>query len=301
MAVAWLRRLAARAAPSVYPCVGPDKLPAVDRLFLSGRVRRAISPRHGAILLVAGTIPDEAAAAVDRLHDQLPRPRATFAWDGSGDPTEDLIRLWRQILDGADEDDRQPDEPPNRWRGKGDHGQGGEGMMGGTPYGRPMAMTGEDVRDGLMLDRYTARVGPFAPMLPPGLQLELTLQGDVVAASEVLAPPFQQPPEASEPPACVARLLRLVGLDGDADRVLRGRAPSGLLALRALPRGLGRVAEGDDVRTRLGDWLAGRPGTYQAPRLPDLLAGAEWHEATLILASFAPDALRRACLAEAAA
>ncbi len=79
-----------------------------------------------------------------------------------------------------------------------------------------------------------------------------------------------------------------------------GRA-RGLFRRAALPRGLGRVAEGDDARSRLGGWLAGRPGTYQAPPLPSLVVGAEWHEATLILASFAPDALRRACIAEAAA
>ena len=173
--------------------------------------------------------------------------------------------------------------------------------MGGTPYGRPMAMTGEDVRDGLMLDRYTATIGPFAPMLPPGLALEVTLQGDVIVATEVQAPPFEQLPEASAPEACAARLLRLLGQDGDADRLLRGRKPHGVLHFAAIPAGLGCVAEGDDVRVRLRAWLAGQPGTYQAPRLPDLLMGAEWHEAMLILASFPPDALRRACLAEEAA
>src|SRR3546814_16968041 len=90
------------------------------------------------------------------------------------------------------EDDLLPDEPPVAWRGKGDHGQGGEGMMGGKPYGRPMAMTAEDLRDGLALDAYTACFGPFLPMLPPGLQLELTLQGDVVQSARVRRPPAAQ-------------------------------------------------------------------------------------------------------------
>ncbi len=298
MAIAWLRRLAAEAAPSIYPCIGPNMQPAVERLFLSRGMRRAASPRHAAILLVAGNMPERAREAVDRLHDQLPHPRTTLHWDGTDDPTDALAERWRALLAGEDESDRLPDEPPNLWRGKGDHGQGGKGMMGGTPYGRPMAMTGEDVRDGLMLDRYTARFGPFAPMLPPGLVLEVTLQGDVIVAAEARAAPFEQPAEAAEPHFCAARLLRLLGLDGDADRVLRGERARGLFRGGAVPRGLGEVTEGNDVRTRLREWLAGRPGTYQAPSLPSLIVGAEWHEAMLVLASFAPDALRRACIAE---
>ena len=83
--------------------------------------------------------------------------------------------------------------------------------------------------------------------------------------------------------------------------MLRGGKARGLFRGAALPRGLGQVAEGDDVRARLLGWLAGRPGTYQAPPLPSLVVGAEWHEAMLILASFAPDALRRAAIAEVTA
>src|SRR3546814_18792006 len=65
-------------------------------------------------------------------------------------------------------------------------------MMGGKPYGRPMAMTDEDLRDGLALDAYTACFGPFLSVLPPGLLLELTLQGDVIQSAKVLRAPFAQ-------------------------------------------------------------------------------------------------------------
>src|SRR3546814_14512508 len=65
-------------------------------------------------------------------------------------------------------------------------------MMGGKPYGRPMAMTEDDRRDGLALDAYSATFGPFLPVFPPGLQLSLTLQGDVVQSAEVLRPPVHQ-------------------------------------------------------------------------------------------------------------
>lgn len=298
MAVAWLARMAAGSAVPVYPCIGPGMLGTVERLFLSPAVRRAPSPRAAAILLVAGRIPDSAQEALDRVHDQLPHPRATVAWDGSGDAVADLREAWQALLGRREsEPDRLPDQPPNDWRGKGAHGQGGKGMMGGVPYGRPMAMTADDVRDGLQLDAYTARFGPFAPMLPPGLELKITLQGDVIVAAEVSAPPFEQTPRASSPDTCAARLLRLLGLPLDASRVLDGARPRGLATLRAIPQGLGAVAQGDDVRARLAGWLAGRPGAHQAPALAALIAGLEWHEATLVLGSFAPDALRRACLA----
>lgn len=184
MAVDWLNRLAAGADVAVYPCIGPGLLVPVEQLFLSPGLRRASTPREAAVLMVAGVIPGAAQAALDRLHDQLPHPRASFRWDGEGNPTSDLIALWRDLLNGRpSEGDRLANEPPNEWRGKGDHGQGGEGMMGGVPYGRPMAMTADDIRDGLALDAYTARIGPFAPMLPPGLVLEVTLQGDVIVSA----------------------------------------------------------------------------------------------------------------------
>ena len=299
MAVRWLARLAMGSTPRIYPCAGPGMLVAVERLFLAPALRRAETPRDAAILLIAGEMPEAAWEGVSRLHAQVPHPRATFRWDGHGDPVPSLVDLWRALMAGREsEPDNLADEPPNPWRGKGDHGQGGEGMMGGTPYGRPMAMTGEDVRDGLMLDAYTARIGPFAPMLPPGLVLEMTLQGDVIVATEVVEPPFEQPPEASAPAVCAARLLRLLGLEHDGARALRGRSPPGPGRLWAVPAGLGATHTGDDVRARLRAWLAGRDDAARAPAPGDALVGLEWHEAMLMLNSFSPDKLRRTCLAE---
>lgn len=272
-------------------------LDAVERLFLSPGLQQAMTPRAAAILLVAGDMPERVREARDRVHDQLAHPRATVAWDGSGNPAPEIRQVWRRLLDGhSDEPDRLPDEPPNEWRGKGDHGQGGKGMMGGVPYGRPLAMTAEDVRDGLQLDAYTARIGPFTPMLPPGMVLEITLQGDVIVEAKICAPPFEQAPEASVPQACAARLLQLLGLPFDARRVLRGNRPRGFALLRAVPEGVGTIAPGNDVRARLARWLGRQPSTEQAPELTDLLSGLEWYEAILVLNSFAPDALRRACL-----
>lgn len=226
MAVTGLRRLAGRlAAPApapVFAAVGPGARDHVESLFLRSGVRPVSTPRHATVLLVVGGIPGRLDEPLGRVHDQLPHPRATLYWgaeagprgltaaaaapSGPGgdsavsvptdeDPLPALRALHTALLRGERESEppRLPDEPPHPWRGRGDHGQGGEGMMGGVPYGRPMAMTGPDVRDGLALDRLELRVGPFLPPLPPGLVLDVVLQGDVIQEATVVALPFPQP------------------------------------------------------------------------------------------------------------
>jgi hypothetical protein len=132
--------------------------------------------------------------------------------------------------------DRLPDEEPNEWRGVGPNGQGGEGMMGGTPYGRPMAMTGDD-RDGLALDQLQLRLGPFLDALPAGLTMEVTLQGEVVQACELhRSPPAETTGEhgpvpsrprqrqvhpATDPLRHLAWALHLHSLDGLGARAAR--------------------------------------------------------------------------------
>ncbi|MEW5424876.1 hypothetical protein [Amorphus sp. 3PC139-8] len=323
MAVAALRRLALRGPVPVHAAIGTDALAAVDDLSLDPRISVQQSPRHAAILLVAGPLRDEDRSDLCRLHDQLPHPRATVFWrtdpaiqiadppvvSVEDDAAATIASVYRSLIEEGrpSEPDLQPDTPPNPWRGKGDHGQGGEGMMGGTPYGRPMAMTGDDLRDGLQLDPYTAEFGPFLPVFPPGLKLRITLQGDVIQFAKVLRPPLPQE-EQSGPSAAlrrIARQLRLLGLTGQAARALRlasvgdGKA-AGVRRLRrlvkwsgsgqAIPPGLGRVG-GADVRDRLAAWwevASGETAEARAPdrTLVDLLPGLEWSEAMLVLNSF---------------
>lgn len=150
--------------------------------------------------------------------------------------------------------------------------------MGGRPYGRPMAMTGPDLRDGLALDRLPVRIGPFHPGLPPGLVLALTLQGDVVQEAACEAPPFPAPvpavlcrareeavpqgeierARAERSLRRVARLLRLLGMDALAERAQRAGSPGAVARLRALLRlgGAWRVlARTRDVGVRLSHRL----------------------------------------------
>ncbi len=299
MGMSPLARLALRAPVPVFAAIGPGRQADVERLLARRGLRRALTPRDAAVLLLAGDLPPDAMEPLGRVHDQVPRPRRILRWTDrteTGDAVADrLATAWRGLCGGEDgDDDLQPDAPSNAWRGVGPHGQGGTGMMGGTPYGRPMAMTGLDIRDGLQLDRYTARLGPFAPMLPPGLVLELTLQGDVICDAGVVCPPFAQPADADAPVLCSARMLALLGLEDAARRVIRGGRPGALWLRGAVPRGLGRIEGGGDARERLAGYLAGTPAALAVPPLPELLSGLEWAEAMLVLASLPPSSILRA-------
>lgn len=257
-----MRRPIAEPEVPVYPAAGANALERLEDLSLRPGIRFVPTPRRAAILLVAGRIRSEDRDALRRIHAQLPHPRASLWWasepvegihqsvalPGGDDPLPPLRDLHRQLRNGerASESDLLPDAPPHPWRGRGDHGQGGEGMMGGTPYGRPMAMLGEDLRDGLKLDAYTARFGPFLSQLPPGLVLETTLQGDVLQQVDVIRPPlptasaatslFRRAAREPMPLAdleraravycmrCVGRLLAILDLRPQAERFRRAAA-----------------------------------------------------------------------------
>lgn len=198
--------LAARAAVPVYPLVGEGMQVRVQRLHLDPRVRVVDSPRHATVLLVAGRLPPDTREAAARVHDALPRPRATLGWvatpddlpgaglsgdavvvPAEGDVGAALVRVHHELMSGArpGEGPLLPDEDPVPWRGEGPYGHGGTGMTGGAPFGRPLAERDDDLRDGLTLDVVPLTVGPFVPFLPPGLTLRVVFNGDVVHALEV--------------------------------------------------------------------------------------------------------------------
>jgi hypothetical protein len=328
----------ARAAPvPVFAAVGTNARDRVEDLFLAGAIERVASPRHAAVLLLAGPLRPADEEPLQRLHDQLPHPRATICWGEApfatfagahgvprtADPLPALLNIYRELLDGRrpSEPDFRPDRPPAPWRGIGEHGQGGKGMMGGTPYGRPMAMTDVDLRDGLALDAFRLVAGPFLPGLPAGLVLDLTLQGDVIQQACIVHPPFPVATASADAGfararrlRAIARLLALLDLRAHATSGLwlareaeRGAQPSTTAwqhavhasgAVQAIPPGLG-CHDGLDARARLVRWLAavGRDtsaaetaggGIFAVPgaTLAPMLRGLEWHEATLLLASF---------------
>lgn len=320
MAVSWLARLAARAPVPVYPLLGIGGERVLYQLALAEHVIRVDSPRHASVLLVAGHVPAQHHEALKRVHDQLPRPFATL-WLGSqplpglenarrlDDPAmlvNELVALHRELQSGQRGSSPRllPDEPPNPWEGLGDDGRGGEGMMGGTPYGRPMAMNmQDDIRDGLTLDSLTFRLGPFYPPLPSGLAAEITLQGDVLQswASQSSAYPraldaiFQL---ARERPVAIAELelararhhlqrlylaLRLAGLEGlglQALRLAGDLTPASRidgLRRRLMRSGFFRLAalDGGAVDAETARWLGGP--TARAAGIDDDLRSDDSH------------------------
>lgn len=282
--------LARAADVPVFAAIGAQGLALVETLRDRPGLRLVATPRHARVLLVAGEVDQRHLHALGRLHAQLPAPRGTVWWQAAplfsrgqrvGD--EDPLAAIHQATQ-ADEPDQRPDLPPHPWQGRGPHGQGGEGMMGGNPYGRAMAMTADDIRDGLALDTYDARFGPFLPMLPPGLTLDLSLQGDVIVSARIASPPFEQGPAGDAPDLCAARMLRLMGIDVPAARA-RG-------ALLALPAGAG-------LRRRLAAWLRGETVAEDPAPPSEALPGLEWTEAVLWLASFPSSRLRATCRREA--
>lgn len=296
MGVASLLRRAAVAGPVplFVAAAGGGRDPA-RWLALRPELNVVDSPRHATVLVVAGSVAASASERIRRLHDQLPHPRAVVWWDIAGGQPQlpDVTRLagdaadlatavrdvHRALLAGhrASSAAVLPDEPPHPWRGVGPYGQGGKGMTGGTPYGRPMTGRAPD-RDGLELDQLTVTLGPWASPLPPGLVLSVKVQGDVIqeavveptpvgetAAADVFRRALSEPVPIAEIELGRARhhlswaadVLRLVGLRAESRRVLRVAATVRLGAPDSALDAAARTASALTSSRRLRPPLAG--------------------------------------------
>ncbi|MGI9018971.1 MAG: hypothetical protein ACR2HR_18030 [Euzebya sp.] len=334
--MAMMRALCHAAPAQVFAVAGRGAARAVRNLRVAKGIDLVDSPRHATVLLIAGQIPDGWHGEVARLHDQLPHPRAVVRWGvvvqgterstfasvlSDADATPVVQQVQRELLEGtrASSPPLGPAQAPVEWQGVGPHGQGGEGMMGGHPYGRPMAMTGPDLRDGLQLDLLKATLGPFlASWWPPGLILDVALQGDVLAQVAVAdARPFARrldgaavdidpgPPTATE---IVTDMLVAVGhpvlarrwllADTAGRRRLAGRVRwtfSGFSGTRGH-----NADDGHDLPSLAARWVSAatdrddlpeRPlaGVIAVPRLPQLLTGLTWREAAVTIAGLGLD------------
>jgi hypothetical protein len=228
MAVTWFRKLGNQAPVPVFPVVGRTGETALEALHLSPSVTIVQSPKQARALAVMGCIDYQDQPAFRRVHDQVPAPRVT-GWCSTMavpeelsdtavvvEPVDQLGTRIQQAVHALDAGQRRsapnlcPDEPPAPWKGLGD-GHGGEGMMGGKPYGRPMAMSEDDLRDGLQLDPLAFSFGPFSSLIPPGMVAKVRLHGDVIAGWEVSSRPYELtlPPvfiKALEQPVAIAEL-----------------------------------------------------------------------------------------------
>ena len=204
----------ARGAPvRVFIILGIDPPADPALLYLHPDVIVLDSPRSATILLIAGAVPTAMRDAVKHVHDEMAQPRCTVRWTGrSGDSSASstvtlgaqydvstadmkvlvatLRRAQCDLITGAQASEANELRSTSRaqWRTVGPHGQGGTGMTGGVPYGRPMAERARD-RDGLELDQLPLRIGPYFNAFPAGLILDVQLQGDVVQEVIVSAHP----------------------------------------------------------------------------------------------------------------
>ena len=206
-----IRGLAIRTEVPVFPVVGAGGRRRADELGLLPGIRPVTTPRAASILLVVGDLTRALVRPALTVHDQLPSPRATVWWPagtdrelmqawpglvvGDAGDAEGLRRVFAELVAGT----RASDPPllldiePARWRGVGPYGQGGTGMTGGVPFGRPLPGRAPDP-DGLELDQLPLHIGPLFPLFPPGLVLDVALQGDVVRQATVGENPFRSWP-----------------------------------------------------------------------------------------------------------
>ncbi|MFI0349424.1 hypothetical protein [Actinomadura sp. 9N407] len=105
--------------------------------------------------------------------------------DGSDDGHSDHDEHDGHDEHGSHDEQGGHDEHGSHGRhGEHAHGGGHEHHMMGAPAGLAMADRAPD-RDGLKLDVLHVPLGPVLPDWPAGLQVRVTLQGDVVQAAEV--------------------------------------------------------------------------------------------------------------------
>lgn len=220
----WLVRLASSAPVRVFAIEAMDPPLSLEDLRAHQDLRFVDSPRSANVLLVAGRLPAALHQAFRRVHDMMSHPRATvwarpvasregelapLALARLVEPGDDLVetlrRTHRELLTGDRQSDPPilPDEEPAPWRGVGPYGQGGTGMTGGVPYGRPMTGRAAD-RDGLELDQLPVRVGPFFGPFPTGFVLDVRLQGDIIQEVTVDATAFVESPIDGGVPSAVA-------------------------------------------------------------------------------------------------
>jgi len=194
---------------------GASQRMAVERELDARGWRPAWSPASADVLVVCGELLPELAQAADLLWSQLPGPRARMTVTDPGEAGAGLDEVRRQLTDdpaqrrAARERDRDEVSPRLASHGDMDHGEMDHGEMdhgemdhgdmdhgdmdhgdmdhGDMDHG-DMEMApggialaeGADDRDGLEMDVLTHPLGPLLDRWPGGLELRLTLHGDVV-------------------------------------------------------------------------------------------------------------------------
>ncbi len=280
----------------------------------------ATSPADADVLAVCGPPGDGLAAAVERVWQQLPGPRARVEVAGTDlGAAETALTRAAELLQTTGASDTPADHvPPGQHDGHdAGHGAGHDSAMHGdmAPAGIPLA-EGADDRDGLEMDVLAVPLGPILPCWPGGLVLRCRLHGDVVAEATVDTLPAAAAPAdlpAAATAVAVARrhdaagqLLELAGWDDAAtaarrlrDRLLAGEAPervgtdAGRLHQRVSRSRTLRWSLTAEVRDRLLGMLDGTveagPAGAALEMLPGRVAGLDLAGVRLVVAGLALD------------
>lgn len=296
--------------PRCYLVEAPNGLPqrwAVER-ELDARGWRAMStPAAADALVIAGELPPDLVGAAEVLWSQMPGPRTRTVVARPAEAGEALEECRRHLADDTSQRREARDRDRNaasQWLAD-DTEDMDHGDMEMAPGGISLAEGAED-RDGLEMDVLVHPLGPLLDRWPGGLELRVTLHGDVVADAHAHMwgnPRPALPLDQTDGWDAVANTLSLVGDERGARnaRRLRAGAEDGLavtaietdrLRLRARLRRFGRwaVLPGPVVKVLLDLTSGGGDtGALRRPMLPtEFVLGHDLADVRLLIASHAP-------------
>ena len=261
---------------------------------------RATSPAQADLLVECAAPGPELAARIEVGWQAMPGPRARVRVTAVDDVEAVLLAGRAALRDDPaqrrDAADRDTAPPEDDMAGIGDGGMDMAGMdMAGMdmelPGGLTMAGRLED-RDGLRLEGLHLRLGPLLPSWPAGVELAVTLSGDVITQATAVRLD-QGPDDVADPVDALALLLAAAGWE---DGARRARAEAGATpdllrrarllrwSLRGLPAPGGR-----DLVEHLDALAAGEP--LPACSFDDLAAavtGLELESVALVVAAYGP-------------
>ena len=283
---------------------------AVERELRLRGWDQAASPAEADLLVVCGTPGPQMTTAVERVWQQLSTPRARAQIPHPDQAAAALDGARTELSDAAWQRRDLFSRPPGP-------------VDGDMPGGLDMADRGAD-RDGLSLDQLHPLLGPVLPDWPAGLQLRLTMQGDVLQQVQAESLDVTAPAAPADDRVlawdALGRLLGVLGWDTAAsstrlmrDMLLDGAAadPTRLVgrlrrarSLRWSTDRLGVLPDAPglarDVTGRWQHWLDVAAGDAPLARiplddavdlLPALLTGTELGTARIIVASLPLEAV----------
>lgn len=154
---------------------------AAERALAARGWRAARSAADADALLCCGEPGPEFDQLVERLFAQLPRPRAWERADHPDGVAAALDQILAALRAGGFTAAPTKGKPARAEDADMNHADMGGGDMSG-PGGIPLA-GGDQDRDGLEMDVLSVRLGPVLPAWPAGLELSVTLAGDLITDS----------------------------------------------------------------------------------------------------------------------